>query len=340
MRMGIIGSGRIARRFVKESLFVKSVGVAAVYNPTLSSAERFLDERRGDFLDASVATDNLNNFFQSVDVAYIATPHTSHVEYAEKALEAGKHVLCEKPMALKRSEAEKLYALAEEKELVLMEALKTAYAPGFLKIVQLLREEQRIGKIYEVDAAFTKLMGPEDCPRPFQPELAGGSFTELGTYPLLAVVKLLGMDYQDIIFTSSVDAVGIDQYTLATVVYPDAIANIRVGLGVKTEGALTVAGNKGYLLAPSPWWLTKQFDLCFEDRSRNQHVETEFDGDGLRYEIEAFIQRIKDLKNTDRYREADDLFVSPEESIVLAEWMERYQNGRRDGSVRIKSYGR
>ena len=146
----------------------------------------------------------------------------------------------------KTKEAEELYALAESKDLVLLEAIKTAYSPGFLRLVSLARSGV-IGNIKHVDATFTKLSSGDL--RELKAETAGGSMTELASYPLLAIVKLLGLDIKETSFTSFFDKKeGIDLFTHMTLHYNKAIATAKVGLGVKSEGHLDYFWNRGLCL--------------------------------------------------------------------------------------------
>ena len=120
IRIGVVGTGRIAVRFVPEAKYVSGVMVNSVYNPKIESAKEF-----GDQFELDLATDDFNAFMKEVDAIYIASPHQTHYEYAKRALEQGKHVLCEKPLAFKRAEAEELFAIAREHGVVLLEAIKT-----------------------------------------------------------------------------------------------------------------------------------------------------------------------------------------------------------------------
>ena len=120
-RAGVIGTGRIANRFMPEAGFADGIHVQAVYNPHLESARRFA-ARWG--LDAC---GDLTDFFRRVDLVYIASPHETHAAYIKAALEHGKHVLCEKPLALKGEQAKELFAYAERQNHVLFEGIKTAY---------------------------------------------------------------------------------------------------------------------------------------------------------------------------------------------------------------------
>jgi len=320
IRLGIIGSGRIAKRFIPEIKYVSGISSSAVFNPNRESA-KILAEMN----ELAVYTDDLEELYAHADAIYIASPHKTHYSYIKDALEHGKHVLCEKPMVLKKKEAEELFALAKQNKLILMEALKTAYAPGFIKLISMARSGNT-GKIYDVEACFTKLVNDKSR-REFLYEEAGGSFTELGSYPLLAVIKLLGNDIKDIYYTSVFDENGIDIYTKANIYYSDAAASVKVGLGVKSEGNLVVSGTNGYLLAESPWWLTKKFEMCYEDCNNNENFFFKYSGQGLRYEIGAFVSKINGFAKFDK-------IMQPADSITLAYMMESYLISRENKKVR------
>ena len=128
-RIGIIGTGRIASRFVVEAKLVSGVSTQGVYNPHEESMRAFADRWQIN------GYKDLASFYEDVDVVYIATPHETHYAYIKDALNHGKHVICEKPMVLKRQQAEELFALAKEKGLILFEGVKTAYCPGFHKLL-------------------------------------------------------------------------------------------------------------------------------------------------------------------------------------------------------------
>lgn len=129
-------------------------------------------------------------FLDKVHAVYVAVPHHLHYELVKRALLKGKHVLCEKPLALSREEVEELFLLAAERGCVLLEALKTAFFPAFQQLIG-VAESGVIGSIKAVDAAFTKLI-EDDSSREFDPMQAGGAWTELGAYPVFVIGKLLG----------------------------------------------------------------------------------------------------------------------------------------------------
>ncbi len=127
-----------------------------------------------------------------------------------------KHVLCEKPFTLKVAEAEELFALAKEKNLVIMEALKTAYCPGFEQIIGTALSGE-IGEIRDVEACFTRLT--DSSLRERTDAVNGGAFTEMGSYCMLPMIKLFGTDIRDARFDSILAENGNDLYTKAYFTY-------------------------------------------------------------------------------------------------------------------------
>lgn len=302
LKLGIVGAGRIAHRLVAEARFVSGVNVEGVFSRTFASAQGFAEDHRLNF-----AKQEFDELLTAVDAVYIATPHRTHVEYATRAIEAGVHVLCEKPMALTKAETQELYALARQRNVVLVEAIKTAFSPGFQRMVAVARSGS-IGKVRSVDATFTKLV---DEGRELEaPD--GGSISELASYPLLAIVKLLGTEYTEVRATSLVpDGAEVEVFSRIDVTFAHAVASARTGLGVKAEGDLVVAGSKGYMYVPAPWWKTEYFEARFEDQRENKKYYYKFDGDGLRYELAEFASMIRaDTPESFRLRAKESVAIA------------------------------
>lgn len=313
INLGVIGSGRIANRFIPESKFVSGINVSGVYNPVLKYAKQFAESH-----ELSFYTDNFDEFISKVDAVYIASPHLTHGEYIRKSLQNEKHVLCEKPLVLSGNEARELYELAKNKNLVLMEGIKTAYAPAFQQLMAIVKSGA-IGTIKDIDASFTKLSsGPL---RELSSQQAGGSVTELASYPLLPIIKLLGTNFKNMQFFSYYNnEEGVDLFTRGILQYENAIATFKVGLGVKTEGELIISGTKGYAYVPAPWWKTEYFELRYEDLNKTRKYFSKFEGDGLRYEINEFLSHIN---NPGR----NYLKVKSEESATIIEIIENFKQG-------------
>ena len=310
-RIGIIGTGRIAGRFVPEAKLVSGVSTQGVYNPHKESALKFAEE-----WDINAYTDK-EEFYRDIDVAYIASPHETHYEYIKEALAHGKHVVCEKPLVLQRKQAEEVFAEAKEKGLLLFEGIKTAYCPGFQKLLGIACSGI-IGTIRNVEACFTKLESPTS--RELTDRRFGGSFRELGSYVMLPILKLYGTEYKKIEFDSIRDENGLDLFTRVSLRYATGIATATCGLGVKSEGRLLISGTLGYIIVEAPWWKTSYFEVHYEDAGRVDKYSEIFLGDGLRYEISDFVALLN-------HHEKNAFKLTRGESIALSGIMERFAEG-------------
>ncbi len=313
VRLGIIATGRVAHRFVPEARTVAGIIVAAVYSPHAGRAEQFAKE-----WGIPAFYENLEDFIAEIDAGYVASPHKTHYQYAKALIGHGRHVLCEKPLALAGAQARELFSMAEEKGCVLMEALKTAYCSGYLSMMEAARGG-RIGRVKDVEACFTRLT-PTNM-RELKDRTYGGSFTELGSYTMLPVFELLGTEYKEVHFKSQLAENGLDVYTRTEFTYDGAWGTAKTGLLVKSEGQLVISGTKGYILAKSPWWMTKEYEVRYEDPSRIEINRFGYEGPGLRYEVEAFVKAVAGELSLSHAREI---------SICMADTMERFMAERKE----------
>lgn len=309
VKVGIIGCGRVASRFPAEANVVSGVNVCAVYDVEADAAFSISRNNQG-----IAVHNNLRKFFDAVDAVYIASPHLTHYEYIKQSLSKGKHVLCETPLVLNGEEAQELYALAEGKGLILMEANKTAHCPAFNHLMVMIKSGV-IGEVADVEASLSKVWNDRTL-REFDPLQAGGAMYELGSYPLLPIIKLMGIQYENLNLYSRMED-GIDVYTKGVFYYKKAVCSFKVGLGVKTEGSLIISGTNGYAYVPAPWWKTDYFELRYEDQNENKKFFYKWDGAGLRYEIQEFISCIINKRfSSARLRRR--------ESICMAEIMQQF----------------
>lgn len=301
LRVGIVGYGRIANRFIEEAKYVSGINIESVFGRSINKAKDFASK-----YEINSYHDNYDEFLKDVDVLYIATPHTTHFEYAKKAILQGKHVLCEKPMCLDTTQAKELFDLAKENNVIFYEAVKTAYSPCFTQLYGVAKSGL-IGNIKNVSATFTKLVSDKTL-REYNPALGGGALNELGTYVLFGIIKLLGTDYKKVNFSTMLDTeTGVDVYTKVNISYKNAMATGTVGLGVKQEGDMIISGTKGYIYVPAPWWKTEYFEVRFEDTSKTLKYFYKFEGDGLRYEIADFISAVNSGKKSYKLRNKESL---------------------------------
>lgn len=310
VKVGIVGCGRVAQRFVPESEFVNGVKAIGVYDVNKEKSKRFAEDK-----DIPHVYKTFEQMLPDVDAVYVSTPHLAHYEYVRQGIEAGKHVICETPLVLSGKEAKELYQMAEEKGVILMEANKTAHCPAFNHLMVMIKSGL-IGEVVDIDASLSKLWDDDKTLREFDPTQAGGSMYEMGSYPLLPILKLMGIHYENMnLYCRMKD--GVDMYTKGVIRYPNAVCTFRVGLGVKTEGNLVISGTKGYAYVPAPWWKTDYFELRYENPADNKKFFYKWDGAGLRYEIQEFISCIYNHRfSSSRLRRR--------ESICMAEMMEQF----------------
>lgn len=318
IRVGIVGAGRIAERFVPESKVVNYVKATGIYDIDQEKTRTYADKHQIDHCYTSY-----DEMLESVDAVYIATPHLCHYKQCKKALSHKKHVICETPLVLNGDEARELFELAENNGVVLMEANKTAHSPAFNHLITMIKSGV-IGEVVDINVSESKLWG-DKFTRELDASQAGGSMYELGSYPLLPIIRLMGTDYQDVSFFSRMQD-GVDLYTKGVMRYPHGVCSFQLGLGVKTEGNLVISGTKGYAYVPSPWWLTDYYEFRFEDQNQNKKFFYQWDGAGLRYEIQEFISCVYNHRHsTSRLRRC--------ESIAMADIMEQF--GNRENFIEI-----
>lgn len=319
VRVGIIGCGRVAKRFPAEAEVVSGVDIVAAYDTNRDATRSLTDKFEG-----IRPYSDLREFFDAVDAVYIATPHLTHYDCIKQSILAGKHVLCETPLVLDANQAKEMFALAKEKDVFLMEANKTAHCPAFNHLMVMIKSGI-IGEVVDVEASLSKLWDDDMSLREFDSKQAGGSMYELGSYPLLPILKLCGIQYENLNLYSRMKD-GVDMYTKGVFRFKSAVCSFKVGLGVKTEGNLVISGTKGYAYVPAPWWKTDYFEFRYEDQNQNKKFFYKWDGAGLRYEIQEFISCIiNHRQSTARLRRR--------ESVAMAEIMQRF--GERKNFVEI-----
>ena len=279
VRLGLVGDSLFLNKVVLESSYVNGIEVAGICcnNVKLLS---------GEIKSLPLITCAYEELLGAVDVVYIRTKPEEHYEQIKIALEAGKHVLCESPVTVNHAQYEELSTLAKEKKLVLMEAIKTAYATAFARLLLLLKDG-RIGSIVSVDATCTSLRKNNS---------GWNGFYEWGPTALLPIFQVLGTEYKNksvVVFMKNKQ----DYFVKIDFVFDGAVASLKVGDGVKSEGELIISGTKGYLYVPAPWWKTDYFEIRYEDTSHNKRCFYQLDGEGIRYELVTFSKAVETGKN-------------------------------------------
>ena len=285
LNIGLVGNSTLLNKFEKECHFVNGVSVSGVCTTDDSDLS---DDIKGHYL----VTDSLDEVLKVSDAVYIVSHPTKHYEQIKQALLAGKHVLCESPIAIKTSDFEELQKLAQEKNLLLMDSIKTAYSTAYNRML-VLAKGGKIGDIVSVDSICTSLSDLEiKTKRGTSLDEVWNSICAWGPTAMLPIFQLLGTDYVKKQITSHLIAEDFDIFTKIAFVYPHAVASLKVGKGVKSEGELIISGTKGYIYVPAPWWKTDYFEIRYENPADNKRYFYQLDGEGIRYEIVSFLKSV------------------------------------------------
>lgn len=285
--LGFVGESPIINKIERESKYVNGLVAGKVF--TLN--DRFLSDS---LKDKARQTSSFDELLDASDVLYIISAPELHYNQIKQALERGKHVLCESPVTLRPEEWRELKALAAEKKVVLLDAIKTAYSMAYNRLL-LLAKSGIIGDIVSVDTSCTSLLEFDPTQDINQEQLEWNSVCAWGPTAMLPIFQLLGTDYvSKRIVTRFVDEErSYDAFTSIMFIYPHAVASLKVGQGVKSEGEMVVSGTKGYIYVPAPWWKTDYFEVRYEDPHNNKRYFYQLDGEGLRYELLSFLKTIR-----------------------------------------------
>lgn len=285
-----IGSGILCKKFIQEMQYVNGV-------------------------EYTECSDNLEN----VDAVYIATHPMNHYEDVKRALQAGKHVICESPIALKLSECQELMHLAKKKNLILVDAIKTAYSTAYSRLL-VVAKSGRIGDIVSVDAVCTSL---QDGAGEKGADLSKkqNSICAWGPTAMLPIFQLLGIRYKSKSIVTKIinKELNYDGFTKIDFIFDKSVASVRIAKAAKAEGELIITGTKGYIYVPAPWWKTDYFEIRFENATDNKRYFYQLDGDGIRYEIVAFARAVESGKH--------DIYISEEISKEIVDVIESFNKG-------------
>ena len=291
--LGVYGSGVVTDKFIDECKFVN--GVKAIG-----------------------ASSGYETFINNVDAVYIYTNPSKHYEQVKYALENKKHVLCEMPLTRNVAQAQELIDLAKKNGCILSMACKTAYATAYNRML-LLAKGGIIGNIISVDSVCTSIR-PIDFTDKDQDFQYLSSLNDWGPTALLPIFQLLGTDYlkKDIISLMGDEEHNYDEFTKCTFIYSSTCASIKVGRGVKSEGELIISGTLGYIYVPAPWWKTDYFEVRYENAENNRRFFYQLDGEGIRYEIVAFVKSIQNKKMP---------IISENIGVAISQIMEDFNDG-------------
>lgn len=251
--------------------------------------------------------------YLGVDAVYIATLPEKHYSDVKRALEKGKHVICESPIAMNTIQCKELIEYAENNSLILVDGIKTAYSTAYSRLL-VLAKSGHIGEILSIDSVCTsnRVTGITDLKN------EQNSICAWGPTALLPIFQLAGVEYNDMqIVTKLFDKkANFDAFTKISFEYDKMVATAKVAKAAKSEGELIITGTKGYIYVPAPWWTTEYFEIRYENQNENKKYFYQLDGEGIRYEIVAFARAVENKKRG--YYLKDDI------SLNIATVIERF----------------
>lgn len=291
VRLGLVGESPILNKIERESQYVNGLESGKVFtlNDTyLSDSLKRPSQQAASYQD----------LLDDSDALYVISAPEKHYAQIKEALQKGKHVLCESPVTMETEQWEELRQMAKDRKLVLMDSIKTAYSVAYYRLL-LLAKGGVIGDIISVDATCTSLVDFDPTQDSQKSLYEWNSICAWGPTALLPIFQLLGTG-----FTSKQIATHFldehqkyDAFTKISLVYPHAVASLKVGQGVKSEGSLVISGTKGYIYVPAPWWKTDYFEVRYENPQNNKRYFYQLDGEGLRYELLSFLKAIRTGKD-------------------------------------------
>ena len=296
----IIGPGAIAHRFADAVHHLPGTRLHSVLGRDPARAIAFAAHWARDGVIppmvavdlASVLTDN------AVDAIYIATPHSHHAEFASACLEAGKPVLCEKPLVPNLPAAERLVTQSREHGVFLMEALWTRFLPVYAIVGEWLRE-QAIGPLRAIQSSFCFNTGFNPDSRLFDPALAGGSLLDIGIYNLAMTRWVLERaqgvcpEPLSLLADGVLSPSGVDQRVAGTVIFADGVsAQFVCGFDGSAQNALHIYGERGYISLPQHFWEATEAVLVIAGQNA-QTAHAPFRFNGFEGEVEEAMRCIR-----------------------------------------------
>ena len=290
VRWGILGPGRISRKFAAALGEAEGAVLVAVGSRDGARAAAFA-------ADFGIAPAHAHGSYEAlaadplVDAVYIGTPHSGHEEHTLLCLARGKHVLCEKPLAINAAQAERMIAAARAGGLALMEAMWTRFLPSIVRVRELV-DEGHIGEVRLVTADFGFRAAFDPDSRLFAPQLGGGSLLDLGIYPLTLASMLCG-DPVDIQATANLGVTGVDEEIAIILRHARGeLAVLAASLRVDTPREAHIMGTKGHIRIICPWWAGTRIGVRVGDGDE-QVIDLPSRGAGYTHEAEAFMDLIR-----------------------------------------------
>ncbi len=252
MKVGIIGAGLIAEKMAGTIMRMQGVTCHAVAARDIKRAQDFAGKYN---IAKSYGTYEDMVADAEIDLVYIATPHPFHLEHAKLAIDAGRAVLCEKPIVVNAKQARELFAYAEERNLLVADAIWQRYVPQRATIENIIKS----GAVGEVKSLSATLgINLVDVDRLKDPELAGGALLDLGVYVISFTQMIMGLDAKSVNLTHMKFDTGVDSASNICITYEDGrMATLLNSALADSSSGCEIHGTKGYIKVENSSWLGK-----------------------------------------------------------------------------------
>ena len=309
-RWGIIGPGGIAHKFADAITHIDGAKLQAVASKNSQRAEDFAQK-----YSIPNCHDSYEQLFadDSVDIVYVATTHNFHCQNTIDALNAKKHVLCEKPMAVNASQAKQMINSAKSNNVFLMEAMWTRFLPMMVEVRDII-EKGTIGKPQLLYADFGVNFKFDPQSSAYNPDLAGGALLDLGVYCFTFASMIFGKP-NNISSTIKMAETGVDERSTVVLEYDNARSAVLFqALDLNTPNEARIIGTEGSIRLHSTWLSGNDYTLTLNDGTETSYkVDTH--ENGFIYEIMAVHQSINAGKT-----QCD--LMSLDETLTIAETMD------------------
>lgn len=279
IKWGIVGLGKIAKSFAEDLQLVQNATIYAVGSRSEEKAQTF-----GEEFDVKKRYGSYDDLFADpeVDIVYIATPHDSHAALSIKALKHGKHVLCEKPVAINSDELTKIKEAAQASDCFFMEGLWSEFNPCLKEVRQKI-EDGVIGEVKYLQAQFAFKADAPITSRLLNKELGGGALLDIGIYPIYLAYSVLGIPKEITATAKFHDITGVDMQTAMIFDYKDAQAMLYANFNSRSETVARISGTKGEIVIHPEWYKPTSYSIIKND------IPTKFEvpklGKGYTHEI-------------------------------------------------------
>ena len=282
---------------VQEPKVVSGIHIESAFSEDAETAQKFADR-----YELNKGFSDFDAFLDTVDIVSIKVPRDRRMGYLEKAIKSGKHVVCDLPVSLDPKEQARIDKLAKENNSVFFGNVLTIHQQAFGQLLWMARGNL-IGDIISIKCSISKKM--------FDGE-SYFDFIDLAYYPVCAIVKILGLEYNNCSVNLVRNEAGEITYGILSFSFDNSVAVCEVSMDIDVDCEMTILGTNGEIYVPEDWWRMGYFKYKSADDPRTKHYSSNFEGNGFRYLVQAFLQEI-------RSNRSDAARITEEESAAILE---------------------